>query len=157
MGVGQTEAGTDLLNRYRFPKDRECYDENDQRIRAVSAHLRYDDAVQHMVITKWAADCGYEGASSATHGSLICKRPRHRKITGDGLLKGQAAANGIRSRNFRRIYKANCCGGNPAHDIVFDGFAAPLRPRRPQKHAAGLAVDQVKMAPQCLKNMGSTR
>ena len=105
-------------------------------------------------ITKWAADCGYEGVQVPTWaGQLIdLKKAAESKDYCDDF-KGQARENGVEVTELSTHLQGQLVAVHPAYDEAFDGFAAPEVRGNP-KARQEWAVNQVKMAISASKNMG---
>jgi sugar phosphate isomerase/epimerase len=107
-------------------------------------------------ITKWAADCGYEGVQVPSwDGRLFDLETAAESIDYCDNFKGCARENGIEVTELSAHLQGQLVAVHPAYDIGFDGFAVPSVHGDPQARQAW-AVDQVKMALTASKNLGLT-
>lgn len=105
-------------------------------------------------ITKWAADCGYQGVQVPSWDSrLIDLDKAAESKTYCEEFKGQAAANGVEVTELSTHLQGQLVAVHPAYDTAFDGFAAPEVQGNPVARQEW-AVDQVKKALRASKNMG---
>lgn len=105
-------------------------------------------------ITKWAADCGYQGVQVPSWDSrLIDLDKAAESKTYCEEFKGQAAANGVEVTELSTHLQGQLVAVHPAYDTAFDGFAAPEVQGNPAARQEW-AVDQVKKALTASKNMG---
>ena len=105
-------------------------------------------------ITKWAADCGYQGVQVPSWDARffdLAKAAASKDYCDD--FKGKAAANGVAVTELSTHLQGQLVAVNPAYDTAFDGFAAPEVQGNPKARQAW-AVDQVKMAITASKHMG---
>jgi sugar phosphate isomerase/epimerase len=105
-------------------------------------------------ITKWAADCGYEGVQIPSwDGRLfdLAKAAESKGYCDD--LKGQARANGIEITELSTHLQGQLVAVNPAFDAAFDAFA-PKEVHGDPKARQEWAVDQVRKAITASKNLG---
>ena len=107
-------------------------------------------------ITKWAADCGYEGVQVPSwDGRFIDLTSAAESKDYCDTFKGEAAANGIAVTELSTHLQGQLVAVNPAYDTAFDGFAAPQVQGDPAARQAW-AVEQVKLALTASQNMGIT-
>lgn len=105
-------------------------------------------------ITKWAAECGYEGVQIPSwDGRLfdLAKAAESKGYCDD--LKGQARANGIEITELSTHLQGQLVAVNPAFDAAFDAFA-PKEVHGDPKARQEWAVDQVRKAITASKNLG---
>jgi sugar phosphate isomerase/epimerase len=105
-------------------------------------------------ITKWAADCGYEGVQIPSwDGRLfdLAKAAESKGYCDD--LKGQARANGIEITELSTHLQGQLVAVNPAFDDAFDAFA-PKEVHGNPKARQQWAVDQVRKAITASNNLG---
>ncbi|WP_099824823.1 sugar phosphate isomerase/epimerase family protein [Oceaniglobus indicus] len=107
-------------------------------------------------ITKWAADCGYEGVQVPSWDArfIDLAKAAESKDYCD-TFKGQARENGVEVTELSTHLQGQLVAVHPAYDIGFDGFAAPSVHGDPKARQAW-AVDQVRQALTASKNMGLT-
>lgn len=104
-------------------------------------------------ITKWAADCGYEGVQVPSWDARLIdldKAAQSRDYCDE--FKGVAKNNGVQVTELSTHLQGQLVAVHPAYDEAFDGFAAPEvrgNPAMRQKWA----VEQVIKAIQASKNM----
>jgi len=104
-------------------------------------------------ITKWAADCGYEGVQVPSWDARLIdldKAAQSRDYCDE--FKGVAEKNGVQVTELSTHLQGQLVAVHPAYDEAFDGFAAPEvrgNPAMRQKWA----VEQVTKAIQASKNM----
>ena len=107
-------------------------------------------------ITRWAADCGYEGVQVPSwDGRLIDLKQAAESKDYCDEFKGKAAENGVTVTELSTHLQGQLVAVHPAYDTAFDGFAAPEVHGDPKARQAW-AVDQVKLALSASKNMGMT-
>jgi sugar phosphate isomerase/epimerase len=105
-------------------------------------------------ITKWAADCGYEGVQVPSwDGRLFDLATAAVSKDYCETFKGQAAANGVEVTELSTHLQGQLVAVHPAYEVAFDGFADPSVHGNPKARQAW-AVDQVKMAISASANMG---
>ena len=105
-------------------------------------------------ITKWAADCGYEGVQVPSwDGRLFDLEKAASSKDYCDTFKGQAAENGIAVTELSTHLQGQLVAVHPAYDEAFDGFAAEAVRGNP-KARQEWAVDQVKKAISASANMG---
>jgi len=107
-------------------------------------------------ITKWAADCGYEGVQVPSWDARLfdLEKASTSKDYCDEF-KGQAAANGVVVTELSTHLQGQLVAVHPAYDTAFDGFAAPEVHGDPKARQAW-AINQVMMALSASKNMEMT-
>ncbi len=107
-------------------------------------------------ITKWAADCGYQGVQVPSWDArLIDLDKAANSKTYCDELKGTAAQNGVEITELSTHLQGQLVAVHPAYDTQFDGFAAPEVRGNPKARQAW-AVDQVTKALTASKNLGLT-
>lgn len=107
-------------------------------------------------ITKWAADCGYQGVQVPSwDGRLIdlARAADSRDYCDE--FKGIAAENGVQVTELSTHLQGQLVAVHPAYDEAFDGFADPSVRGNP-KARQEWAVDQVRKALTASRNMGLT-
>ena len=105
-------------------------------------------------ITKWAADCGYEGVQMPSwDGRLfdLAKAAESKGYCDD--IQGQARANGIEITELSTHLQGQLVAVNPAFDDAFDAFA-PKEVHGKPKARQEWAVDQVRKAITASNNLG---
>lgn len=107
-------------------------------------------------ITKWAADCGYEGVQVPSwDGRLFdLARAADSKDYCDEVA-GVAAANGVRITELSTHLQGQLVAVHPAYDAAFDGFTVPECRGNPAVRQEW-AVDQVRKALTASRNLGLT-
>ena len=107
-------------------------------------------------ITKWAADCGYEGVQVPSwDGRLFdLARAADSKDYCDEVA-GVAEANGVQITELSTHLQGQLVAVHPAYDEAFDGFTVPDMRGNP-KARQEWAVDQVKKALTASRNLGLT-
>lgn len=107
-------------------------------------------------ITRWAADCGYEGVQVPSWDARLfdLAQAATSKDYCDTFL-GQAAENGIAVTELSTHLQGQLVAVHPAYDAAFDGFADPSVHGDPKARQAW-AVDQVRMAISASRNLGLT-
>jgi sugar phosphate isomerase/epimerase len=79
-------------------------------------------------ITRWAADCGYEGVQVPSWDArLIDLETAATSKDYCDTFKGEAAENGITVTELSAHLQGQLVAVHPAYDIAFDGFAHALR------------------------------
>jgi len=104
-------------------------------------------------ITKWAADCGYEGVQVPSWDARLIdleKAAQSRDYCDE--FKGVAKNNGVQVTELSTHLQGQLVAVHPAYDDAFDGFAAPEVRGNPAERQRW-AVDQVIKAIQASKNM----
>jgi len=104
-------------------------------------------------ITKWAADCGYEGVQVPSWDARLIdldKAAQSRDYCDE--FKGVAKNNGVQVTELSTHLQGQLVAVHPAYDDAFDGFAAPEVRGNPAERQRW-AVDQVIKALQASKNM----
>ena len=105
-------------------------------------------------ITKWAADCGYEGVQIPSWDGRLFDLANAAESKGYcDDLKGQARANGIEITELSTHLQGQLVAVNPAFDAAFDAFA-PKEVHGDPKARQEWAVDQVRKAITASKNLG---
>ncbi len=107
-------------------------------------------------ITRWAADCGYEGVQVPSWDKRLfdlAKAAESRDYC--DTFKGRAAENGITVTELSAHLQGQLVAVHPAYDIAFDGFADGSVRGNPKARQAW-AVDQVRMALTASQNLGLT-
>ena len=105
-------------------------------------------------ITKWAAECGYEGVQVPSwDGRLIDLEKAASSKDYCDEFKGVAAENGIAVTELSTHLQGQLVAVHPAYDEAFDGFAAPEVRSNP-KARQEWAVNQVKLALDASRNLG---
>jgi sugar phosphate isomerase/epimerase len=105
-------------------------------------------------ITKWAADCGYEGVQVPSwDGRLFDLEKAASSKTYCDELTGVAGDAGLQITELSTHLQGQLVAVHPAYDAAFDGFAAPAVRGNP-KARAEWAADQVKKALTASKNLG---
>lgn len=107
-------------------------------------------------ITRWAADCGYEGVQVPSWDARLfdLAQAATSKDYCDTFL-GQAAENDIAVTELSTHLQGQLVAVHPAYDAAFDGFADPSVHGDPKARQAW-AVDQVRMAISASRNLGLT-
>ncbi|WP_020681457.1 sugar phosphate isomerase/epimerase family protein [Marinobacterium rhizophilum] len=107
-------------------------------------------------ITKWAADCGYEGVQVPSSASSLIDLDRAAQSKGYcDDWRGQAAENGVVVTELSSHIQGQLIAVHPAYDLAFEGFAPePLRGNT--KARQSWAVDQVIKTLSASKNLGLT-
>ena len=105
-------------------------------------------------ITKWAADCGYDGVQVPSwDGRLIDLQKAASSKGYCDEFTGVARENGVEVTELSTHLQGQLVAVHPAYDEVFDGFADPsVRGNSTARQA--WAVDQVKMAITASRHMG---
>jgi len=105
-------------------------------------------------VTKWAADCGYEGVQVPSWEARYfdLKKASESKTYCDEF-KGQAKANGVEVTELSTHLQGQLVAVHPAYDVAFDGFAPASVHGNPAARQAW-AVDQVRMAISASNNLG---
>jgi len=105
-------------------------------------------------ITRWAADCGYEGVQVPSWDARLIdlEKAASSKDYCDEF-KGKAEANGVQVTELSTHLQGQLVAVHPAYDLPMDGFADPSVHNNP-KARQEWAVDQVKKALQASENMG---
>lgn len=105
-------------------------------------------------ITRWAADCGYEGVQLPSWDARLfdLDKAASSKDYCDEI-KGVAEANGVVVTELSTHLQGQLVAVHPAYDEGFDGFAAPEVRGNPKKRQAW-AVDQVMKALTASMHMG---
>ncbi len=105
-------------------------------------------------ITRWAADCGYEGVQVPSWDTRLFDLEKAAKSKGYcDDFKGMAAENGVVVTELSTHLQGQLVAVHPAYDVAFDGFAAPAVRGNP-KARQEWAVNQVKMALSASSNLG---
>ena len=105
-------------------------------------------------VTKWAADCGYEGVQVPTwEARYFDLKKASESTTYCDEFKGQAKANGVEVTELSTHLQGQLVAVHPAYDVAFDGFAPAAVHGDPAARQAW-AVDQVRMAISASKNLG---
>ncbi len=105
-------------------------------------------------ITKWAADCGYNGVQVPSWDTRLidlAKAASSNAYCDD--FKGLAAENGVEVTELSTHLQGQLVAVHPAYDTGFDGFAA-TEVRGNPKERQEWAVEQVKLALSASRNMG---
>ena len=108
-------------------------------------------------ITKWAADCGYEGVQVPSWDARLVdldKLASSQTYCDDWA--GQARENGVEVTELSTHVTGQLVAVHPAYDPWVDGFAAPEVRGKPDARQAW-AVDQVKKAITASRNLGIDR
>jgi sugar phosphate isomerase/epimerase len=105
-------------------------------------------------ITKWAADCGYEGVQVPSWDARLfdLAAAASSKDYCDSF-KGKAQENGVAVTELSTHLQGQLVAVHPAYDEAFDGFAAPHVRGNPQARQEW-AVNQVKQAISASRNLG---
>lgn len=107
-------------------------------------------------ITRWAADCGYEGVQVPSWDTrLIDLEQAAASKDYCDAFKGRAAENGVVVTELSTHLQGQLVAVHPAYDAAFDGFAVPAVRGNP-KARQEWAVDQVRKALTASMNMGLT-
>lgn len=104
-------------------------------------------------ITKWAADCGYEGVQVPSWDARLIdldKAAQSRDYCDE--FKGVAKNNGVEVTELSTHLQGQLVAVHPAYDEAFDGFAAPEVRGKPAERQKW-AVEQVIKAIKASKNM----
>ncbi|SOH92184.1 Sugar phosphate isomerase/epimerase [Monaibacterium marinum] len=105
-------------------------------------------------ITKWAADCGYEGVQVPSWDArLIDLDKAADSKTYCDEWKGQAAENGVAVTELATHLQGQLVAVHPAYDAGFDGFAHPSVHGDP-KARQEWAVDQMFKSITASRNLG---
>lgn len=105
-------------------------------------------------ITKWAADCGYQGVQVPSWDARLFDLEKAATSAAYcDEFKGEAADNGIKVTELSTHLQGQLVAVNPAYDVAFDAFAAPAVQGNPAARQAW-AVEQVRMALTASKNLG---
>ncbi|EAQ04245.1 putative IolE, Sugar phosphate isomerase/epimerase [Pseudooceanicola batsensis HTCC2597] len=107
-------------------------------------------------ITKWAAECGYEGVQVPSWDARlfdIATAATSRDYC--DTFKGRAAENGIAVTELSAHLQGQLVAVHPAYDIAFDGFADASVHGDP-KARQEWAVQQVRQAIDASRNLGLT-
>ncbi len=105
-------------------------------------------------ITKWAADCGYDGVQVPSWDARLFDLDKAATSAAYcDEIKGQAADNGIQITELSTHLQGQLVAVHPAYDTQFDGFAAPQVRGNPAARAEW-AVGQVKKALTASRNLG---
>jgi sugar phosphate isomerase/epimerase len=105
-------------------------------------------------ITRWAADCGYEGVQVPSwDGRLFDLEKAASSKAWCDEFKGVAKDAGLEVTELSTHLQGQLVAVHPAYDAAFDGFAAPSVRGNP-KARAEWAADQVKKALSASKNLG---
>ena len=105
-------------------------------------------------ITRWAADCGYEGVQVPSWDARLFDLDRAATSqTYCDEFRGTAADAGLTVTELSTHLQGQLVAVHPAYDTAFDGFAAPAVRGNP-KARAEWAVDQVKKALTASRNLG---
>ena len=105
-------------------------------------------------ITKWAADCGYDGVQVPSwDGRLIDLEKAASSKDYCDEFTGQAKANGVEVTDLSTHLQGQLVAVHPAYDDAFDGFANESVRGNP-KARQDWAVDQVKKAIKASAHMG---
>jgi sugar phosphate isomerase/epimerase len=105
-------------------------------------------------ITRWAADCGYDGVQIPSWDARVfdLERAAESKAYCDEIA-GVARANGVEITELSTHLQGQLVAVHPAYDEAFDGFAAEEVRGNPQARAEW-AVDQVKKCLTASRNLG---
>jgi sugar phosphate isomerase/epimerase len=105
-------------------------------------------------ITRWAADCGYDGVQIPSWDARVfdLERAAESKEYCDEIA-GVARANGVEITELSTHLQGQLVAVHPAYDEAFDGFAAEEVRGNPQARAEW-AVDQVKKCLTASRNLG---
>ncbi|ETX30578.1 sugar phosphate isomerase/epimerase family protein [Roseivivax isoporae] len=107
-------------------------------------------------ITKWAADCGYEGVQVPSWDRRMIDLDRAAESRGYCEdWAGQAAEAGVAVTELSTHLQGQLVAVHPAYDEAFDGFADPSVRGNPAARQAW-AVDQVEKAIRASANLGLT-
>ena len=105
-------------------------------------------------ITRWAADCGYEGVQVPSWDARLIDLA---KAAGSkdycDELAGTARENGVEITELSTHLQGQLVAVHPAYDEGFDGFAAPEVRGNPAKRQAW-AVEQVTLALEASRHLG---
>ncbi len=105
-------------------------------------------------ITKWAADCGYEGVQVPSwDGRLIDLNQAATSKDYCDEFTGKAKENGVEVTDLSTHLQGQLVAVHPAYDDAFDGFADESVRGNPAARQAW-AVDQVKKAVSASAHMG---
>ncbi len=105
-------------------------------------------------ITKWAADCGYDGVQVPSWDARLFDLDKAATSAAYcDEIKGQAADDGIQITELSTHLQGQLVAVHPAYDTQFDGFAAPQVRGNPAARAEW-AVGQVKKALTASRNLG---
>lgn len=107
-------------------------------------------------ITKWAAECGYEGVQVPSWDARLIDLDKAAESTGYCEdWAGVAAENGVVVTELSTHLQGQLVAVHPAYDEVFEGFADPSVRGNP-KARQEWAVDQVRKALTASRNLGLT-
>ncbi len=107
-------------------------------------------------ITRWAADCGYEGVQIPSwDGRLFDLEMAAASKDYCDEIRGVAAEAGLAVTELSTHLQGQLVAVHPAYDAAFDGFAAPAVRGNPAARQQW-AVDQVKKALTASRNLGLT-
>jgi len=107
-------------------------------------------------ITKWAADCGYNGVQVPSWDARLIDLARAAESRDYcDEFKGVAGANGIEVTELSTHLQGQLVAVHPAYDEAFEGFADPSVRGNP-KARQEWAVEQMKLALTASQNMGIT-
>jgi sugar phosphate isomerase/epimerase len=105
-------------------------------------------------ITKWAADCGYDGVQVPSWDARLFDLDKAATSAAYcDEIKGLAADKGIQITELSTHLQGQLVAVHPAYDTQFDGFAAPQVRGNPAARAEW-AVGQVKKALTASRNLG---
>ncbi len=105
-------------------------------------------------ITKWAADCGYEGVQIPSWDARLFDLDQAAQSAGYcEEVQGLARANGVEITELSTHLQGQLVAVHPAYDAGFDGFAVPEVRGDPKKRQAW-AVEQVRKAITASSHMG---
>ncbi len=107
-------------------------------------------------ITKWAADCGYEGVQVPSWDKRLfdLDKAAESKDYCDAF-KGKARENGVEVTELSTHLQGQLVAVHPAYDAAFDGFADPSVRGDPKARQVW-AVDQVMKALSASEKLGLT-
>ena len=107
-------------------------------------------------ITKWAADCGYEGVQVPSWDARLIDLAQAAESKGYCEdWAGKARENGVTVTELSTHLQGQLVAVHPAYDEAFDGFAAPEVRGNPAARQAW-AVDQVEKGIRASANLGLT-
>ncbi|HUL83299.1 MAG TPA: sugar phosphate isomerase/epimerase, partial [Gammaproteobacteria bacterium] len=105
-------------------------------------------------ITRWAADCGYEGVQVPSWDARLFDLDKAAASkTYCDELRGNASANGVAISELSTHLQGQLVAVHPAYDEAFDAFAAP-RVRGNPKARTEWAIDQVKKCLTASRHLG---
>ncbi len=105
-------------------------------------------------ITKWAADCGYEGVQIPSWDGRLFDLAKAAESKGYcDEIAGRARANGIEITELSTHLQGQLVAVNPAFDTAFDAFA-PKEVHGKPKARQEWAVDQVRKGITASNNLG---